>query len=72
MPNEGYFTVTCALPAQVSVGYMYMSYDGTSATEFRDGSGLTPAAGTPYPVPAEPALGWPVTSCNQPEPMGTR
>ncbi len=27
MPNEGYFTVTCALPAQVSVGYMYMSYD---------------------------------------------
>jgi hypothetical protein len=27
MPNEGYVTVTCSLPPQVSVGYMYMSYD---------------------------------------------
>ncbi len=27
MPNEGYITVTCSLPPQVSVGYLYMSYD---------------------------------------------
>ena len=27
MPNEGYVTVTCSLPSQVSVGYMQMSYD---------------------------------------------
>lgn len=27
LPNEGYITVTCSLPPQVSVGYLYMSYD---------------------------------------------
>jgi hypothetical protein len=27
MPNEGFITVTCSLPPQVSVGYLYMSYD---------------------------------------------
>ena len=27
MPHEGYISVTCLLPAQVSVGYMYMYYD---------------------------------------------
>ena len=26
MPNEGYISVTCSLPANVSVGYMYMYY----------------------------------------------
>ena len=27
LPHDGYVTVTCSLPSQVSVGYMYMSYD---------------------------------------------
>jgi hypothetical protein len=27
MPNEGYVSVTCLLPPQVSVGYMTLSYD---------------------------------------------
>jgi hypothetical protein len=27
MPNEGYVSVTCLLPPQVSVGYMNLSYD---------------------------------------------